>query len=91
MQYLESVRNDADEEDDDFMANIERNTRRYHKIISQAVDEILPAPTDASLPSDIIDVLATQVCGALSAAGLKPQQLQFSHTLHSQCHPLSLH
>ena len=44
------------------MANIEKNTRRYHRIFSKAVDDILPAPTDASLPSDIFDVLATQVC-----------------------------
>ena len=60
LQYLDSVRDDAEEEDD-FMANIEKNTRRYHKIFSKAVDDILPAPTDASLPSDIFDVLATQV------------------------------
>ena len=58
-QYLASV-GDVGEEEDDFLANVEKNTRRYQKIFSQAADESLPTPTDTSLPSDIFDVLATQ-------------------------------
>ena len=51
---------DVGEEEDDFLANVEKNTFRYQKVFAQAAGESLPAPTDSSLPSDIFDVLATQ-------------------------------
>lgn len=65
MQYLTSI-GDTGEEEDDFLANVEKNTRRYQKIFAQAADDSQPAPTDPSLPSDIFDVLATQ---ALTPSG----------------------
>lgn len=45
--------------DEDFLRRITENTRRYIGIFSEAIDELMPEPTEA-FPDDDQDILMTQ-------------------------------
>ena len=45
----------------DLVVNIIKNTQRYVKLFSEAIDELLPEPTaDIQAKSDILDVIQFQ-------------------------------
>ena len=57
---------------EDMAHAVRSNTIRYKRIIADAIDEVMPAPTETDLPSDVHDVLfaARQTrLAAASAAG----------------------
>ncbi|KAL6978278.1 Mcm2-7 hexameric complex component [Sarracenia purpurea var. burkii] len=45
--------------DEDFLGRITENTRRYIGIFADAIDELMPEPTEA-FPDDDQDILMTQ-------------------------------
>ena len=46
---------------DDFLHNIETNTRQYIKLFAEAADIAMPAPNRNDIPNDVFDVLLEQV------------------------------
>ena len=61
--------------DEDFLRRVTENTRRYIGIFADAIDELMPEPTEA-FPDDDHDILMTQRSeeGTENVDGTDPQQ-----------------
>ncbi|KAK4492630.1 hypothetical protein RD792_003448 [Penstemon davidsonii] len=61
--------------DEDFLRRVTENTRRYLGIFANAIDELLPEPTEV-LPDDDLDIFMTQRAdeGTENADGSYPQK-----------------
>lgn len=46
--------------DEDFWKRVKRNTRRYISLFAEAIDEIMPQPTEVFSVDEDCDVLMTQ-------------------------------
>ena len=51
----------ANPDSEQFLLNIEGNTRHYVKLFAEAADGLMPPPTRPDIPSDVFDVLLEQV------------------------------
>lgn len=61
-QYIDTVSSgEAREGLEEFLHNIETNTRQYIKLFAEATDVIMPAPDRNDIPNDVFDVLLDQV------------------------------
>ena len=60
-QYLDTVSGDQRDGLDEFLHNIETNTRQYIKLFAEAADIAMPAPNRNDISNDVFDVLLEQV------------------------------
>ena len=58
---MDTVSGEQREGLDEFLHNIESNTRHYTKLFADAADIAMPAPSRNDIPNDVFDVLLDQV------------------------------
>ncbi|EFN55074.1 hypothetical protein CHLNCDRAFT_52849 [Chlorella variabilis] len=51
---------DGFSKDPELVEHVEGNTQQYLRLLAEAADNIMPAPTDDNLPEDVFDVLLDQ-------------------------------
>ena len=61
LQYAAGVLGDEKGTMEEFLTNVETNTKQYLKLFSEAADACMPQPTRTDLPDDVYDVLLQQV------------------------------
>lgn len=71
-QYMDTVSGDQRDGLDDFLHNIETNTRQYIKLFAEAADIAMPAPNRNDIPNDVFDVLLEQVAQTPTLASREP-------------------
>lgn len=59
---------DGFSKDPELVEHVEGNTQQYLRLLAEAADNIMPAPTDDNLPEDVFDVLLDQVGGGVCQA-----------------------